>query len=737
MIWIRLLGAVLALLWLTGFQSPSSSNHTNLHSLLSVQVRDLLSKKPIAGASVRVQGLALLAVTDAQGRVSLPLKSLPEQLRVFASADGYMGASDLASPRTGKLFVLELPALKGLQAADALIKSPATRDPHRHQHRTPDHMAPDTTGTQTPIMTTYQVPTHITLNLGGGKTMRIGLEEYVKGVLPKEIGTSFPLESMKAQAVAARTYAVRYTQGGRRPICITTTCQVWSSKRYAITDKAVDETKSIVILHGGKIVEALFFASCGGRTINSEDRWNYAAHLRAKPCIENKGSACSVVCSPSQGKTSTCWGIYGHRVGLCQRGTQSMGKCGKKFDEILKHYYTGITLANFSSTPPPPKNDAKLVSETLKDGVKTSPNQRILKQWKLQNTGNTTWDDSKGYALLHLSGDRLGAQSKLAMGTKVGAGRTRDFVLSVTIPNNKIGTFESKWQLAQNGTRFGPVLSFKVIVEKPPVKCVDNDSDGFFAKQDGCPGPYDCNDKDKSVFPGGREICGNGKDDDCKDGDSTCPADCKDEDKDGYYAYGDKCQGPFDCNDKDKSIYPGAAEICGNGKDEDCQGGDLACTEPPKKKLGQGQKGCKNHNDCEEGLVCAAYKDTALCTRKCSAAASECPQGYECLQKVVCWPKTTTQPDGNTTSDAGSGKTCSSNKDCAPGDTCSQGRCERTKSTYCRSDADCSGQQSCKDGRCQPKQGCGCAVSTLPSPVSWLWLSLFLLWGFRRRSHRS
>jgi hypothetical protein len=106
-----------------------------------------------------------------------------------------------------------------------------------------------------------------------------------------------------------------------------------------------------------------------------------------------------------------------------------------------------------------------------------------------------------------------------------------------------------------------------------PENCVDNDGDGYGEGAD-CAG-IDCNDGDPDVHPGAEEICGNGKDDDCMLGDEECPVQCADKDGDNF-GEGPDCMGE-DCNDYDADVNPNAAEICGDGKDQNCDGVDAAC----------------------------------------------------------------------------------------------------------------------------------------------------------------
>jgi len=95
----------------------------------------------------------------------------------------------------------------------------------------------------------------------------------------------------------------------------------------------------------------------------------------------------------------------------------------------------------------------------------------------------------------------------------------------------------------------------------------DNDGDGFTQSQG------DCNDSDDSVYPGAVDICGDGIDQDCSGADLDCPVDPDDIDDDGDGF----SENQGDCNDSDDEIYPGATEICGDGIDNDCTGGDESC----------------------------------------------------------------------------------------------------------------------------------------------------------------
>jgi len=103
----------------------------------------------------------------------------------------------------------------------------------------------------------------------------LGIEKYLTSVVGSEMPHRWPLEALKAQAIASRTYALKKTGNNLYDIDSTQRDQVYNgleSKTYK-TNKAVKQTKSLVITHKNKLINALFHSSSAGMTENSEDVW--------------------------------------------------------------------------------------------------------------------------------------------------------------------------------------------------------------------------------------------------------------------------------------------------------------------------------------------------------------------------------------------------------------------------------------------------------------------------------
>ncbi len=118
---------------------------------------------------------------------------------------------------------------------------------------------------------------------------QVDLEDYLASVVGKEMYPSWPLEALKAQAVAARSYALFRRQRQQNQLYDlgnTTTYQVYDgiNSETDSTRTAVQETKGQILTHQGRVIEAVFHSASGGHTENSEHVWSAAVpYLRGVP----------------------------------------------------------------------------------------------------------------------------------------------------------------------------------------------------------------------------------------------------------------------------------------------------------------------------------------------------------------------------------------------------------------------------------------------------------------------
>ena len=128
----------------------------------------------------------------------------------------------------------------------------------------------------------------------------VGLEDYLRSVLPNEIGTPKDggYEAVKAQAVAARSYTLGYL-GRRAELGFDLHASV-EDQVYAGTtleneqsDRALSETRGEVLVSEGQPIRALYSSACGGRTANVEDvwPWSWTPYLRSVRDADGRGAA--------------------------------------------------------------------------------------------------------------------------------------------------------------------------------------------------------------------------------------------------------------------------------------------------------------------------------------------------------------------------------------------------------------------------------------------------------------
>lgn len=267
---------------------------------------------------------------------------------------------------------------------------------------------------------------------------QLALEEYIKGVVAAEMPAEFQDEALKAQAVAARTYAISHMKafGGnglaQTEADISDDIQVgqawlstaeledkWGKAAYAVywpkISRAVDATMGIVATFQGELIRAVFHSTCGERTASAQEVWGFdypylqsvscrwdslspryhdTKHMALATAAEtlgtdidvrpvfgsSAGSRIEILEKTTSGRVqrvqigqrtfsgqevreklnlrSTNFQMaiedgqlvvttigYGHGVGLCQYGANGMAQEGRSYQDIIRYYYQGVTLA--------------------------------------------------------------------------------------------------------------------------------------------------------------------------------------------------------------------------------------------------------------------------------------------------------------------------------------------------------------------------------------------------------
>ncbi len=110
--------------------------------------------------------------------------------------------------------------------------------------------------------------------------VKLPLEQYLKGVVPYEIGGTSPFEALKAQAIAARSEAIialtsKLYSGPNHDLTSDVECQVFSGnkKRTGNSDNAVQETSSIILSENGAPINAYYASNCGGHSEYIKNVW--------------------------------------------------------------------------------------------------------------------------------------------------------------------------------------------------------------------------------------------------------------------------------------------------------------------------------------------------------------------------------------------------------------------------------------------------------------------------------
>lgn len=121
---------------------------------------------------------------------------------------------------------------------------------------------------------------------------QVPIEQYLRGVVPHEIGASAPRKAIEAQAILARTYALRNLRRFATDdyeICADTQCQVYFglAETDSVSDQAIAATTGQVLTYQNELVDALYSSTTGGVTARFTDVWNGEDRPYLRPVIDS------------------------------------------------------------------------------------------------------------------------------------------------------------------------------------------------------------------------------------------------------------------------------------------------------------------------------------------------------------------------------------------------------------------------------------------------------------------
>ncbi len=180
------------------------------------------------------------------------------------------------------------------------------------------------------------------------------LDDYVAGVVSRENSyyDGDNLENMKAQAIASRTYAVNATKNCSSKIENSTSAQVFTENPNEKAKKAADETSGMLLRYDGKVFSSMYDAFCINDTDCPDAKCNGTTCTATYTRLPNKETHKITINSPhSKTVVNGSLNGKGHAYGMSQLVARQMQDEGKKFDEILKYFYSdGVEITGSSNT---------------------------------------------------------------------------------------------------------------------------------------------------------------------------------------------------------------------------------------------------------------------------------------------------------------------------------------------------------------------------------------------------
>lgn len=152
----------------------------------------------------------------------------------------------------------------------------------------------------------FETRPNINIKVAGFSEMP--LEQYLLGVY--EIPDNWPIEALKAQAIAARSYAIAYTSSGTNEICTTQACQVYKGgNKGGNWEQAVKQTEGKVMVNSGQVITAWYSSTDGGYIFTNADVWGGSQKPWTKRMRDTNGDINSFddLLNKSYDKDSPCF----------------------------------------------------------------------------------------------------------------------------------------------------------------------------------------------------------------------------------------------------------------------------------------------------------------------------------------------------------------------------------------------------------------------------------------------
>lgn len=159
--------------------------------------------------------------------------------------------------------------------------------------------------------------------------VELNLEEYLRGVVPSEIGNA-AVQACAAQAICCRTYAINKIKSKGYLTDNAAIDQSFRASRltgYSNAYKGIELTAGKYLAYSGKIAKCYYSSSNGGQTTSSEARWGTAyPYLISQRDTYDNGNG------------------NGHGVGMSQIGAKNRAAAGHTYQQILSFYFPGTTI---------------------------------------------------------------------------------------------------------------------------------------------------------------------------------------------------------------------------------------------------------------------------------------------------------------------------------------------------------------------------------------------------------